>query len=528
MVRMSSDEYRAAFKFFDNDCSGSIDMNELSRALQQVQQTIIAGTTAASAPPRAFNLVTCCWLCGRFGDGVTSLNETQFCHLLEYIKNLRIIFEKVDVDRSGSISGQELHAAFAASGVCLDPETVLRVGQSFDLDKSGTLEFDEFVQMRLEWDTYGKHWQVATQGNAVISPDKLLQVLEEIKKSFEPVGAAFRAAQTDISAFLHGLLHTSMFSQNKQFQAQTCETLIIAFGEGNLFLNFKQFCTMLVFLKELKTSFRKLDLTGGGSLGFAELANAFASAGMALPPALVVQIGRSYDRDNSGSIEFDEFVQMAAEWGEIWKMRQHASFGAEASGRLTPRDLQSIFGEVRVIYQVVNQAVVEKRSFSLNTCRWLVAKFGMALPGETYASGVNWLEFLNVLQYLKECHREFSLCDPSQVGRMDAAGLGLVLAKQGLALDPMAVDSIRRSFDVDSSGTIEFDEFLQVIMECQLFNKCFDARLAQPATMTPLNTVSPLLGQSFVSAASANGLITLDRSAFFAMVFAVPRPATQS
>jgi len=524
-VRMSSEEYRAAFKFFDSDCSGSVDMRELSRALQQVQQTIVSSTSAAAAPPRAFNLATCCWLCGRFGDGATALNETQFCHLLEYIKNVRVIFEKVDSDRNGSITGDELHVAFAASGVCLDPATVLRVGQSFDLDRSSALEFDEFVQMRLEWDTYIKHWQAATQGNPVIAPDKLLQVLEQIKRSFEPVGSAFRAAQSDISAFLHGLLHTSMFSKQQNFHPQTCETLIVHFGEGNLFLNFKQFCTLLVFLKEMKTVFCKLDTNGDGSLGCDELANAFANAGMALPPALVVQIGRSYDRDNSGSIEFDEFVQMAAEWGEVWKARSHPCFGADAAGRISPRDLQNTFGEVRVLYQVVNQAIVDKRSFSLNTCRWLCAKFGTPLAGETYAQGVTWFEFLSILQYLKECHFEFSQCDFGQKGRLNAQELAMMLARQGLNLDPMAIESIRRSFDHDGSGTLEFDEFLQVVMECSLFNKCFDSRLAQPSIMTPLNTVSPLLGQTFATAASAQGVITLDRSAFFAMVFALPRPA---
>lgn len=504
-VRMSNAEYRAAFQFFDADRTGGIDVNELSRALQQVQQAVDSSAQPLRLTgPRPFNLATCCWLCGRFGGGSMALNEQQFCDLMEYIKNMRAIFEEVDADRSGSITSEELQQAFKMSGVSLDQGMVDRIGQSFDFDKSGTLEFDEFVQMRLEWDMYVAAWDQSTQGRSSIAPAELLGVLEEIKRSLDPVGTALHSAQGDMFlTSLHGLLYLGMFTKlAKPFQPQTAETLIIRFGEGNFFLNFAQFCAMMVFLKEMKTTFCKLDQDRSGTLDMAELSSAFAGMGMSLPQNLVAQIGQTLS-NNEGAIEFDEFVQIAAEWNEMWQVREQSIFGAEATGRISAQDLQKVFGSVRVCYRVVNQAVLGMRSFSLNACRWLVAKFGTALPGEHFAQGVSWLEFLALTHYVKECYRQFAQYDLSHTGRMCTTGLGMVMSKHGLNLNAVAVDTIRRSFDADGSGSVEFDEFLQILMECQWCE------------------------QTFISAAAGQELVTLDRSAFCALVFAMPRSLSQ-
>merc|ERR1740129_330394 len=99
---------------------------------------------------------------------------------------------------------------------------------------------------------------------------------------------------------LHGLLHTAMFTKQKPFPPQTCESLIIRFGEGNLCLDFGQFCAMMVFLKQTKTIFYQLDKNSDGALSCDELSDAFARSGLPLPKELVVQIGRGFDLDQSG------------------------------------------------------------------------------------------------------------------------------------------------------------------------------------------------------------------------------------
>ncbi|CAJ1381763.1 unnamed protein product [Effrenium voratum] len=514
-VRMCNPEFLCAFRKFDNGL-GFIDIGGLANALEFVKLSIEAGTQH-SLMHRPFQASTCCWLLARFGCQ-HRLSLHQWCELMDYLSNLKTIFLQADSDRSGAIEFAELHRAFQLSGVYFDAAEISEVCQSYDADKDGTLEFDEFVQMRLEWDYYIAAWDRKTQGADRIAPQQLLQVLEEIKQSLEPLGAIL-GSQSGLTASMTGVFYTSMFGAHSPFHIGTCERLIIRFGQGSLYLNFEQFCSMMVFLKEMKAAFSSLDVKGTGSLDLPELCNAFWRAGINLPEALILQIGKSFDTDLSGGIEFDEFIQMTAEWHEMWKLQDRFSSSIAAE------ELQRLMGTVQVIYQVINGSMQTLRPFSMNTCRWLIAKFGTCQAGERFAQRLSYQEFLHLVQFLKECYFTFIRFDFDRVGSLGAEHLGKVLAAFGLCLSPEAVDNIRLSYDVDRSNRLSFDEFLQMFLEVQLYDQCFSSRERNPAILTPLNPLSPILGQTFATGAGS-GLVVLDRSAFFSLVFAVPRQLT--
>ncbi|CAJ1334091.1 unnamed protein product, partial [Effrenium voratum] len=140
-----------------------------------------------------------------------------------------------------------------------------------------------------------------TQGADRIAPQQLLQVLEEIKQSLEPLGAIL-GSQSGLTS-MTGVFYTSMFGAHRPFHIGTCERLIIRFGQGSLYLNFEQFCSMMVFLKEMKAAFSSLDVKGTGSLDLPELCNAFWRAGINLPEALILQIGRNPTRHQYLSVQ---------------------------------------------------------------------------------------------------------------------------------------------------------------------------------------------------------------------------------
>jgi len=512
--RLSNPEFREAFAKFAG-VQGFIDVQGLSNALNFVKLTVEAGTQH-SLLHRSFQVSTCCWLMARFGSQ-NRLVLNQWCELMDYLANLKAIFLQVDADRSGAIEFVELRRAFQLSGVNLEAAIIAEVGQSFDSDKDGSLEFDEFVQMRLEWDFYIAAWDMQTQGAARIAPNQLLQVLEEIKKSLEPLGTII--GTTGLASInTQGIFYASMFGRHRPFLLNTCERLIIRFGQGSLFLNFEQFCSMMVFLKEMKTAFCSLDNKGSGSLQLPELCNAFWRARINLPETLIQQIGKSFDSDNSGGIEFDEFIQMTAEWHEMWKLQDRFSTTIAAE------ELSQMLGSVQVIYQVINGSIQTLRPFCLNTCRWLIAKFGTCQAGERFAKRLSYQEFLHLVQYLKDSYVTFLRFDFNRVGSLGAEHLGSVLAAFGLTLSADAVDNIRLSYDVDRSNRLSFDEFLQMLLEVQLYEQCFSNREQNPALLTPLNTLSPILGQSLAGGKSS-GIVALDRSAFFSLAASLPRPA---
>mmetsp|Transcript_63148 Transcript_63148/g.113670 ORF Transcript_63148/g.113670 Transcript_63148/m.113670 type:complete len:555 (-) Transcript_63148:67-1731(-) len=518
-ARLSNPEFLAAFRAFDPANTGFMDISGLNSALQAVKVSVEAGTQHC-LQNRPFQASTCCFLLARFGTG-GRLTAYQWCELLDYLQNLKSIFMQVDADHSGAIEFAELHRAFQVSGVHIDPAVVVEVGKSYDGNGDGGLEFDEFVQMLLEWDYYVNAWDQSTQGGATIAPQQLLDVLEKIKLSVEPLGALLGSQEGVPLATARGIVYASQFGQHKPFHINTCERLIVRFGQGCPFLNFGQFCSMMVFLKEMKAAFSSVDSNGSGGLNMAELCNVFTRAGLNLPDQLIMQIGQSFDSDNSGEIEFDEFIQIAAEWQEMLGL-QGRFVGSQGAATLNVEELQQLLGTVRVFYQVINGAVQSLRAFSLNTCRWLIAKFGTCQVGDRFARGVSYPEFLSLVQYLKECYEVFLRFDVDRSASVNLSELFALLAACGLSLSPEAVDNIRLSYDKDQSGTLEFDEFVEMLLEVQLYDQCFTARERHPSILSPLNTANPILGQQ-LSASQGPGLVTLDRSAFFAMVYALPR-----
>lgn len=468
-----------------------------------------------------FNMTTCIWLGVKFGSG-SKLNESQFCELLNYVEGIKGIFTAVDVDRSGCISCAELHRAFLLSGCELDVDTVTAIGQSYDGNRNGTLELDEFIQFKMEWDTYIGIWDAATSGLASISPTCLLNVLEKIKQSMEPVG---KNISEYANSFPGRLLHTTMFN-SKTFDAKTCEKLIIRFGQGLADLTFGQFCRMLLFLSEVKAAFCRADPLGTGSLDLPELHGAFASVGVVLPADLTLKIRQSYDTDSSGKIEFDEFVQMTAEWQEMVAMQHRFDSGPSAS--IGAAALQEILSEIHVFRPFVHGVLQPPCPFSMDALKHLIVKFGNRRSGESYPTQVTHENFLCMVHYVRYCQQTFSkfaaLPSPITISVPDVSA---VFAECGLSQDSEAVASICRSFGVDQRGRVEFEKFLHMLLEASLYDQVFSVRLHRPDSLTPFNVSSPLLRPSSPfgapSDAVAHGTVILDRSSFLSLVFSVPR-----
>lgn len=195
-----------------------------------------------------------------------------------------------------------------------------KIGRAYDADGNGVLTFDEFVQLRLEWDSYLDNWSatVAPDANA-ISPQQLLTILEAIKSSLESLHElainpmvsglpGFSAA-----SFLGPMFYNSMFKVPRPFLHSTAELLIRKYAGGSSLLTFEQFCLLMEFLKEQKKKFTAVDQDRSGHINLQELGQAFAQSGMPLPLEQLLVVARRYDQDQSGTLEFDEFLQMMTE-----------------------------------------------------------------------------------------------------------------------------------------------------------------------------------------------------------------------
>jgi len=323
-------EYMAAFRNFDTNRNGNIEISELNAALQAVKQSVEKDSKAQFFP-QPFNANTVLWLAARFAQvGGAVIGFQQFAEMMLYLEGLKEIFSQIDTDRTGDINVSELSRALYLSGFFVtgipgggDPLSLMvaeRIGRAYDADRNGVLTFDEFVQLRLEWDCYLDAWAVHVPSGAnAITPVELLRVLDAVKDSLEPVSAlALNPALSALSGFnasavLTALLYSSMFKVKRPFQQKTAELLITRFSGGGTTLNFEQFCMLMEFLKEQKSKFAHVDVNKTGTIDLQELADAFSASGLPMPLESLISLGRRYDQDNSGALEFDEFLQMMAE-----------------------------------------------------------------------------------------------------------------------------------------------------------------------------------------------------------------------
>jgi len=326
----SNPEYMSAFKVFDTDGSGTIDICELNNALQAVKRSVESHSMTAffRAP---FNANTVLWLAARFSAPAWgAIYFQQFAEMMQYLEGLKAIFEQIDTDGTGDLSVNELSRALNLSGFSVtglpgggDPLSLMvaeRIGRAYDADHNGALSFDEFVQLRLEWDCYLGAWAAHVPAGAIaISPNELLKVLDAVKRSLEPMGAlAVHPCMTGLAGFscagiLGTLIYNSMFTVQRPFQLRTAELLIGKFSGGSGLLSFEQFCMLMEFLKAQKAKFMAVDQSRNGTISLTDLSNAFAASGLPMPVENLVALGRRYDQDNSGALEFDEFLQMMCE-----------------------------------------------------------------------------------------------------------------------------------------------------------------------------------------------------------------------
>mmetsp|Transcript_52924 Transcript_52924/g.123897 ORF Transcript_52924/g.123897 Transcript_52924/m.123897 type:complete len:365 (-) Transcript_52924:125-1219(-) len=325
-------EYRIAFQRFDADGTNTIDIRELANALQAVKDSIESPTLRSMQwSPQNFHANTVLWLASRFAAGSGGVIQfPQFAEMMQYLQSVKEIFQQIDTDHTGDLSVSELSRALSLSGFNVtgipgggDPLSMMvaeKIGRAYDEDKNGVLTFDEFVQLRLEWDCYLDAWSSnVPMGSNSIAPQQLLGVLEAVKSSLEPVSvmAALPALAAldgwNIGTALAGLYYASMFKTQRPFHVRTVEVLIRKFGSTGNLLNFEQFCMMMEFIKEAKKSFTQADQLRNGKIDINELALAFSSQGLPMAIQDLVVLARRYDQDQSGFLEFDEFLQMMVE-----------------------------------------------------------------------------------------------------------------------------------------------------------------------------------------------------------------------
>lgn len=491
VARMMNPQFQQAFVKFDTNGDGSIDITELYNCLQAIQMSVEAATPMVMFP-HPFSVSTVLSLFGKFGNPTApGLNFDQFSAMCQYLEGIKNIFKEIDCDHSGKLDVNEFSRALFLSDfhVTADRssggqdtaslEVARQIATKYDDNGDGNLTFDGFVRMRVEWDEYISAWNGnVSPGANYITPQQTLALLEAVKRSMEPLGQLranpllSQLTGFDSVAYFNGLICQSQFTASSPFSARCCESLVIRFGSGNPSLTFEQFCIMMTFLKAQKAIFSSIDTDRNGSLDVSELANAFKASGMDFTLPQIQQIGNRYDADRSGKIEFDEFLQMMTEWSELATAQsQFVGFGEQ---RATAQVLQGLLSTVRIVFTFQNGNIPIITPFSIRTCRLLVALFGTPLPGEPFAKTVTYSEYTALMYRVKMANYAFQQIDLNNNGTLSFAEIQQAIPSSATNLPDYAIRHMLACYqDHCVSGEIAFDEFLAMLLECEMYHQRF-------------------------------------------------------
>ncbi|XP_042361926.1 peflin [Plectropomus leopardus] len=124
------------FHSVDTDRSGFINLKELKQALVNSNYT-------------AFNDETCLMMINMFDKTRSGrIDLFGFSALWDFIQRWRVLFQQYDRDRSGNISGTELHQALAQMGYNLSPQFSEHLVQRFALRGARPgIQLDRFIQV---------------------------------------------------------------------------------------------------------------------------------------------------------------------------------------------------------------------------------------------------------------------------------------------------------------------------------------------------------------------------------------------
>lgn len=130
-----------AFQLFsgvDANRSGTIDARELQVALSSGGNSVFSFKTVKILM-RMFDM-----------DGSGALAYREFEAMIGQVNAWRAWFNQADGDRSGKLSPPELSRCLQAFGFHFPQATYMSIFNAVDIDSSGNIGFDEFVQVLAE------------------------------------------------------------------------------------------------------------------------------------------------------------------------------------------------------------------------------------------------------------------------------------------------------------------------------------------------------------------------------------------
>jgi len=335
-------------------------------------------------------------------------------------------FNKIDINKDGKISMDEMKNAVLYNGTKLNPIETDAIFALGDINKDGEIDLDEFL--------------------AVMTP------AAGFSQSFSTSNTQFMKSSTSSFKQTSSMTMSSSFSSSSKSYSSTT-----TYSSTAVSVSFSS-------AAEVKQAFRKFDANGDGHLDKSELKTLLMNSGKKVSDQEVDLLFRQGDVDGDGLIDIQEFVKLMfpASNATLNKLQQSfkslndvkaafRKFDSDGDGHISRTELRSVMSSF---------SDVEVDSI-------------FALGDKDQSGGIDYQEFVammipNCASILQKVSSQFSSIQQVKDGfkRIDTNGDGAITRQElrsGLSLGDNELDVIFTIGDIDQDGEISMTEFIRLM-----------------------------------------------------------------
>merc|ERR1711907_4660 len=227
-------------------------------------------------------------------------------------------FKDFDEDNSGTITIKELQVALAGDGPPLSEADAIELMSEVDKDGSGEVDFAEFCVLMKD-----------------VTVDVIVEEVVEVEAQVADVTRAQRKEIMEIfgrfdkdgsgsidASELKDAMQAFGFDFDDEQLKNTLESVHVEVGEDVGYPDFEIIVAKMLgyspatsgmdeaAIEKMKSIFSKYDGDGSGSISAGELSHALADMGYDPSAEDLNNMLAAFDSDNSGEVDFDEFVRM--------------------------------------------------------------------------------------------------------------------------------------------------------------------------------------------------------------------------
>ena len=343
-------------------------------------------------------------------------------------------FKKMDTNKDGQISKQEMSNATLPDGNRLNHIEVESIFALGDINKDGEIDLEEFMSVMVPQ-------AGISQAFSSSSNTQFMKTSSSSSSSFKQTSSAASFQQKS----------TSSFSSSQSYQSTTTyssTTVSVSFSNAG----------------EVKQAFRRFDSDGDGHLDRNELKNLLIQSGKSVSDQEVDLLFRQGDVDGDGRIDIQEFVKLMFPAANATLSKLQQSFKSLNDVKASFRKYDSD-GDGHISRGELRQVMAGFSDQEVDSI--------FALGDKDQSGGIDYQEFIalmipNSSSILGKIASQFASVQKIKEGfkMIDANGDGAISRNElrsGLRLDDTALDVVFAIGDIDQDGEISMSEFIRLM-----------------------------------------------------------------